>query len=365
MSSKTLVPDAIAKAALYPPGRPLDEIIREYGIQDLVKLNANENSLGPSPKAVEAIRESALCVHRYPDNSAYYLKKRLAAMHALAPDNIILGNGSNELVQFIFMTFLGSSEEVVTGLPTFLLYRIMGRVLGGVVSEVPLRDHRYDLPAMAARLTDATKLVLISNPNNPTGTIVTDDELERFLEAVPRDVLVVLDEAYAEYVTSSRFPESSAYVRDGRNVLVLRTFSKAYGLAGVRLGYALAPRELIGYLERVREPFNANSLAQTGALAALDDRDHLNRTIENNRAGLAYLSQQLERLRIAYVPSQTNFLLIFTALDSGVMTERLLREGVMVRDMSGFGLENRLRVTVGLPEENRRFIEALERLLPA
>ncbi len=360
---KKLVPDCIKKAKLYPPGTPLDEVKRKLGITDIVKLNSNENCLGPSPLAVKAMCDSAGQVNLYPDNSAYYLKQKLAEKYAVLPEQIILGNGSNELVQFILMTFLLPEEEIITCTPTFLLYRIMGSVLGGRVKEVSLKNFCFDLYAVLAEITNNTKLVFISNPNNPTGTIFNADYFENFMAAVPEDVIVVMDEAYYEYVTDSDCPDSIGYIKDSKNIIVLRTFSKAYGLAGLRVGYAIAPENLIDQMEKVREPFNANSLAQKAALAALDDIDHLRRTTGNNVSGLSYMYEQLKRLDLEFIPSQANFIAVKLGPDAGKICERLMKEGVLVRDMESFNMGEYIRVSIGLPSENERFIKGLENIL--
>ncbi len=357
---KKLIPDHIRKARLYPPGKPLDEIKRELGITNVVKLNANENNAGPSPLAVQAIRDAASQVHRYPDNSAYYLRQKLADKYRLAPGNIMLGNGSNELVQFILMTFLLDGESVLTACPTFVLYAIMGRVLGGEVIEVGLKDMRYDLMTMADRITPQTKIVFISNPNNPTGTIVHADEFNRFMESIPRDMLVVVDEAYAEFVSDERFPDSLSYVRQGRPVVVLRTFSKAYGLAGLRLGYAMASAELITHMEKLREPFNANMPAQHAAMASLDDIAHLDKTCRMNVQGRQLFYRELTRLGLAYVETQTNFVLIRIGSCARDLSRTLMHQGIMVRFLEDCGLDDYIRVTIGLPDENEQLIKALD-----
>jgi histidinol-phosphate aminotransferase len=353
---KRLVSEHVENSKLYPPGRPIEEVKRKYGIEEVVKLNSNENCLGPSPMALKAVTESVREIYRYPDNSAFYLKRKLAEKNGVSPEQIILGNGSNELVQFIIMTFLVPGEEVVTGRPTFLLYGIMGRVLGGRVKEIPLKDFSFDLESMATQIAKDTKLIFISNPNNPTGTIVTDDSFRRFMGKVPGDVIVVMDEAYFEYVTSSDFPESLEYVNEKRNIIILRTFSKAYGLAGLRIGYAIAPARLTSYMERIREPFNANCLAQKAALAALDDTEHVERTRENNRIGLEYIYAQLKKLQLSFVPTQANFLLVNVGPKADTVYRMLLKEGIMVRSMSSFEPNEHIRVTVGLPEENKKLL---------
>jgi len=360
---KKLVSECIQNAEAYPPGTPLDEVKRTYGIRDLVKLNANENCMGASPRVKKAVAEAIDEIHLYPDNSAYYLRHKLSQLCGLSPDQIMFGNGSNELVQFIIMTFLLPDEEIITAKPTFVLYGIMGRMLGARLTEVPLQDFTFDLEHMAGKITDRTKLVFISNPNNPTGTIVTGDSFRRFMEKVPDDVIVVVDEAYREYVTGSEFPDAVACVQEGKNIIVLRTFSKAYGLAGLRIGYALSSQRLIGYMEHVREPFNANALAQKAALAALEDTGHLEKTRQNNADGIDYVTAGLKNLGIDYIPSQTNFLLVRIGSNASDVNRMLLKEGIMVRSMDSYGLGEYLRVTIGLPAENRRFLDALGKVL--
>jgi histidinol-phosphate aminotransferase len=356
---KPLVPDYIANAALYPPGMPLDELKRTYGLERIVKLNANENPLGPSPASVRAVRDAAAGVHRYPDNSAYHVRQKLANRYGLPNESIILGNGSNELVQFIIMTFMRPGESVVTAKPTFSLYAIMSGVLGGRVIEAPLASWAYDLDAMAGLIADDTKVVFISNPNNPTGTIVTKDSFNRFMERVPPGVVVVVDEAYAEFVTSPSYPDTREWIRRDRNIIVLRTFSKAYGLAGVRLGYGLGPKRLTCYLERLREPFNANELAQKAACAALDDTAHMKAVLDNNREGRQYLCRAFDEMSLAYIPTEANFVLVHVGPHAKAVHDRLLARGVMVRYMNVEGLTGYLRITVGLPEENRIFVNEL------
>ena len=360
---KKLVPDYIKNAMLYPPGTPLDEVKRKLGITDIVKLNSNENSLGPSPFAVKAICDSAGQVNFYPDNSAYYLKQKLAEKHAVLSEQIILGNGSNELVQFILMTFLLPEEEIITCDPTFLLYRIMGSVFGGRIKEAGLKDFCFDLDAVLSEVTDRTKLVFISNPNNPTGTIVKADVFKKFMDDLSEDVIVVMDEAYFEYVTDRDCPDSIGYIKNKKNIIVLRTFSKAYGLAGLRIGYAFAHESLVNQMEKVREPFNANSLAQKAALAALDDLDHIRKTIENNEAGLSYMYEQLKRLDLEFIRSQANFVTLKLGADAGKICERLMKSGILVRNMESFKMGEYIRVSIGLPSENERFIKGLQNIL--
>jgi histidinol-phosphate aminotransferase len=361
---RKLVSDCIEKLPLYPPGKPIDEVKRDYGIKkSIIKLAANENCLGPSPRALQAARESLADIHRYPDNACYYLKKKIAKKYGINASQIILGHGSNEIIQLIVSAFLGAEEEAITSEQTFILYPIMSAARGAKVIEVPLKDYRYDLQAIAGQITGNTKLIFISNPNNPTGTMVDAQAFSSFMAQVPADVIIVMDEAYAEYVSSTDYPDTLAYVREARNIIILRTFSKAYGLAGLRIGYALSPALLSNYMERVRVPFNVNHVAQAAAIAALDDAEHIQRSQENNQTGLAYICSALNDLGVSFVPTQTNFLLIHLGPRAEEIYKTLLQDGVIVRSMASYGLRDYVRVTIGLPEENERFIAALRKFI--
>ncbi|MBI5345253.1 MAG: histidinol-phosphate transaminase, partial [Deltaproteobacteria bacterium] len=291
----------------YPPGKPIEELERELGISGSIKLASNENPLGPSKKAVEAVSKALEGLHRYPDGSCYYLKEKLSARLGVSPDMLIAGNGSNEIIELLVRTYLRPGDEAVMAHPSFAVYPIVIKAAGGKGIAVPLRDFRHDLEAMAACITDKTRIVFIANPNNPTGTIVTGREFSRFMEKAPPAVIVVVDEAYREFVSSADFPDTIDYVKEGKPVLVLRTFSKIYGLAGLRAGYGVSRPDIVDYMNRVRQPFNVNSLAQTAALAALDDEEHLKKTIENNRGGLEYLFKEIESLGFECVPTEANF----------------------------------------------------------
>ncbi len=356
---KIEVPDEIASLVPYPPGKPIEELERELGISGSIKLASNENPLGPSRKAVEALSKAFSDIHRYPDGSCYYLKKGLSKHLGVAEQMLIIGNGSNEIIELLLRTYLKAGDEVVMAEPSFAVYPLVVQAAGGRAVKVPLDgDLRHDLKRMAEAITGKTKIVFIANPNNPTGTIVTKDELEGFMEAVPGDVIVCIDEAYYEYVRSPDYPDTLGLIKGGRAVLLLRTFSKIYGLAGLRVGYGVAPAELVDYMNRVRQPFNVNSLAQKAALAALDDREHVERSRENNLKGLEFLFQELDKLGLECVPTEANFFLIKVGDGEGVY-RALLKKGVIVRPMKGYGMEEYIRVTVGLPEENRRFLAAL------
>lgn len=347
----------IASLVPYPPGKPIEELEREQGIRGSIKLASNENPLGPSKKAVEAVAEALHNLHRYPDGSCYYLKERLAAFLKMPSETLIFGNGSNEIIELLVKAYLKKGDEAVMGEPSFAVYPIAVKAVGARPIAVPLKGFTHDLGAMSRAITKKTRIVFIANPNNPTGTIVGAGEFDRFMQELPEGVIVCVDEAYREFVRNSDFPDAMGYVKDNRPVVVLRTFSKIYGLAGLRIGYGAAPAEMIDYMNRVRQPFNVNTLAQAAALAALDDHEHLERTLANNRAGLEYLFKELGALGCECVPTEANFFLIKVG-DGKKVYDGLLRKGVIVRPMASYGLPEYIRVTVGLPKEQERFVRA-------
>ncbi len=345
----------------YRPGKTPEQLMTELGLSELIKLSANENPLGASPRALQAIVQHLNIIHRYPDGNCTALRDALSEFHALPPDHFAFGNGSDELIHLFGIAYLEPSDELIMAHPSFVRYEASAQLNQSTLKKIPLTpDFRHDLPAMANAITERTKLVYIANPNNPTGTIVFRSELERFLERAPDHVLVILDEAYYEYVDHADYPSGLDYVRSGRNVAVLRTFSKAYGLAGLRVGYAVARPEVLDPIERVREPFNVNTLAQVAAAAALDDTEHLERTRAFNRAGLEYLQSACERLGLRTIPSHANFLLIEVGCQCARLQQRLLQRGVLVRTGEAFGMPTYLRVNTGSPEQNEQFIEALQ-----
>jgi histidinol-phosphate aminotransferase len=359
---KLPVPENISTLVPYPPGKPIEELERELGIKESIKLASNENPIGPSKKALEAVSRALAGLHRYPDGSCYYLKKKLSEHLGFAPESILAGNGSNEILELLVRTFLANGGEAVMANPSFAVYPLVIQAAGGKAVRVPLKDLTHDLEAMSGCITEETRLVFIANPNNPTGTMVDADALKKFMDSVPEEAIVCIDEAYNEFVTSSDFPDSFEYVREGRAVMVLRTFSKTYGLAGLRIGYGVSHPDIIDYLNRVRQPFNVNSLAQVAAIAALDDTDYIRRSRENNSTGLKYLFEELGRMDYECVPTQANFFLIKVG-DGKTVYDALLKKGVIVRPMHGYGLGEYIRITVGLPEENRRFIEAFREVV--
>jgi histidinol-phosphate aminotransferase len=353
----------IASLAPYQPGKPIEELERELGIHGAVKLASNENPLGPSPKAVAAVRAAADQVHRYPDGASFRLRQALARRLGVAPAALVFGCGGDEILELVAKTFLGPGDECLFAWPSFAMYPIVAKGMGATPVAVPLdADLVHDLDAMRAALTPRTRVVLVCNPNNPTGTSVGAAAFERFAERLPSDVVLLIDEAYVDFSRRPDRVDGLAWVARRPGTLALRTFSKIAGLAGLRVGYAVADLELAGYLERARHPFNLNVLAEVAAVAALEDREHLERTLRTNAAGLDYLTRELAALGVETWPSEANFLLARPGPGS---YERLLAEGVIVRPLGGFGMPDHVRITVGLPEENERLVKALRRIREA
>ena len=360
---KRLLRKGIENLTPYPPGKPIEELERETGIVDSIKLASNENPLGPSPKAIMAIKENLNNIHRYPDGSCYNLRQKLAQKFGLPMSKIIVGNGADELIGLVVYTFLSPDEEVVLPWPTFLLYEKVVEGFGGKRVAVPLSNFSIDLPAILKAVSSATKIIFINNPNNPTGKALKKEQLVHFLHSLPSDVIVVLDEAYIEFATDPKVASVVELLESYPLLVALRTFSKAYGLAGLRIGYGFASEMIIDGMNLVRQPFNANYLAQVGALAALDDEEFVNKTRTIIRDGLEFLYSQLDLIGLEYMTTQTNFVLIKTPLGAEETYRRMLREGVIVRSMESFGLKDYIRINVGLPEENQRFMKTLEKIL--
>lgn len=346
----------------YQAGKPIEETKRQLGLREVIKLASNENPLGSSPKAIAAIKKNLSLLNRYPDSQGFYLKRKIAKYHNILPANIILGNGSDELIDIIIKTFVEDDENIITADNTFLEYKIISQVNNRKIITVALRYFKYDLGSTRKKIDKKTKLIFIANPNNPTGTYVTRHEVESFINGLPENVILVLDEAYDKFIDVNDFPSSLNYFRN-KNVIVLKTFSKAYGLAGLRIGYAIARQELIFYMESVRQPFNVNTLAQAGAMAALEDKKFLRRTRKVVLEGKNYLYDNFNKLGIAYVPSVANFILFDAGKDSVVVFKEMLKHGVIVRDMKQYGLKNFIRVTIGTKKENERFIKVLKKIL--
>jgi len=347
----------------YQAGKPLEELARELGLTDAIKLASNENPLGPSPKALKAIRENLADLHRYPDSHAYYLKEDLSRHLGIFPSQLLLGNGSDEVLDLLVRALVPPGGEVLSTTHTFLMYGLLTQAVGGVFCPVPLKEMRVDLKAVARAVTGQTRLILLNNPNNPTGTVFYREEWEEFLAAVPTTVTVVLDEAYLDFVDDPRVPRGLDYLAEDRPLVGLRTFSKAYGLAGLRIGYGYGPSELMGCLNRLRMPFNVNRLAQVAARAALTDTEFLARTRQLVAAGRTFICEELTRLGLEHVPTQANFILVRMPGPGREVYQAMLQEGVVIRAMDSYGFPDYIRVNVGLPEENRRFLKTLSKVL--
>ncbi len=349
----------------YQPGKPLDELEREYGISHAVKLASNENPLGPSPLVLDALHD--LCtpdgIARYPDGSGFRLKQALSQHLGIAEKHITLGNGSNDILEMIARVFVTPDLAVMFSQHAFAVYPLAAQAIGAHLQIIPAKDWGYDLPAMQAALNEQTRVIFIANPNNPTGTWLTGKPLKAFIEAVPRSTLVVLDEAYIEYVNDPAYPNSVAWLEQHPNLMITRTFSKAYGLAGLRIGYALSHPEVADLLNRVRQPFNVNSMALRAAEIALQDQAHIAQAVALNKAGMLQLTGAFDDLGLSYIPSAGNFVTVDTGLVGVEVYESLLREGVIVRPVANYGLPHHLRISIGLEAENAQCIAALKRVL--
>jgi histidinol-phosphate aminotransferase len=346
----------------YEPGKPIEEVARERGLrpEEIIKMASNENPLGPSPKALLAMQEAVKEVHIYPDGGGWKLRRAIAEKFGLELNNVILGSGSNEVIEFIGHAFLKPGDNIITAEHAFLVYNLMAKVFGADTIEVPDPGLIHDLDAMAAAITPNTKEIFIANPNNPTGTLVTQEQIDRFMEKVPPHVMVVFDEAYYEFLDNP--PDTLKYVREGRNVIILRTFSKIQGLAGLRIGYGLGKPEIIEILQRTRQPFNTNSIAQAGALAGLLDEEHQNETKRITDQGRAFLEAQFSAMGLSYVPSYANFVLVKVG-DGNEVFRRMMDKGVIVRAMAAYKLPEWVRISVGTPEQCERCIQVLKEVL--
>ncbi|HEX8296425.1 MAG TPA: histidinol-phosphate transaminase [Chthoniobacteraceae bacterium] len=345
----------------YEPGKPIEDVARELGLQpsEIIKLASNENPLGPSPKALAAMHEVLERAHFYPDGGGYYLREAIAGKFGLKRENVILGCGSNEVIEFIGKAFLSPGDEIVTARHAFVVYKLMATLFGATTIEVPDPDFAHDLEAMAATITPKTREVFIANPNNPTGTLLTQEEIDRFMTRVPDDVVVVFDEAYHEFLVDP--PDTLKFVREGRNVVVLRTFSKIQGLANLRIGYGIARPELIDILQKTRQPFNANGIAQAGALAGLLDEEHQRKTRDITIEGREFLQREFAALGLEFVPSFANFVLVNVG-DGKAVFQALMQRGIIVRDMNSYGLPKWIRVSIGTMDQNRRFLAELKQI---
>ncbi|MEX2044647.1 MAG: histidinol-phosphate transaminase [Opitutus sp.] len=358
MNFESLAKPSVLTQPFYEPGKPIEQVARELGLDPagIIKMASNENPFGPSPKALAAAREALEQGELYPDGGCWELRQKLAAARGLTPDQLVIGNGSNEIIELLGHVFLGPADEVVMGTPAFVVYKLVTLLFGAKVVEVPLWEWRHDLPRIAAAVTSRTKLVFVCTPNNPTGTANSEEELLAFARALPGHVVVVFDEAYVDFLETP--PDLRPLIAEGRKVVCLRTFSKIYGLASLRIGYGYACAELCALLNRVRQPFNVNAIAQAAALAALDDRAFAEHSARENRTGLAQLERGCRELGLEFVPSVANFMLVRVG-DGRRVFESLQRKGVIVRPVASYGLPEWIRVTIGSREQNSRFLAEL------
>jgi histidinol-phosphate aminotransferase len=363
LNMKLSIPDYILSIKPYTPGKPLEELEREYGIVDSIKLASNENPLGPSPMAVQAIKNAMGKLNRYPDGSGHDFIQKISEHMGVSPQNVVLGNGSDEIIGMLACGLLQPGDEAILPHPSFLMYEITVRSAGATPVFVPLKSLSIDLKGIKERITSRTRMVFLCNPNNPTGTVVLKKDFENFLKKIPPEVIVVVDEAYIEFVRDQNCAKSIEYLDNVKPLVTLRTFSKVYGLAGLRIGYGIMPDEIANLLNRIRMPFNTNSLAQAGACAALEDTVFFEKVITLIHQGLDFLYDSLDRLGVKYFPTQTNFMLIDVCKDADEIYEKMLRQGVIIRSMKSYGYPNYIRTNAGLHKENVRFIKALEKSL--
>jgi histidinol-phosphate aminotransferase len=355
---------ALQGLAPYPPGKPVEEVQREFGLKSVVKLASNENPIGPSPLALKAIVEEVGQLNVYPESGCHYLRQKLAARLNVPPEWLLFGNGSDEVVALLAMAFLEPGDNIVCSDLAFIRYEMGATSMGADTIHVPVKNWRHDVDGFLKAVNDKTQFVFFANPDNPVGTSITAADVERLLNNIPSSVMVVIDEAYYEFACEKPdYPRSLDYLREKNNVIVLRTFSKAYGLAGLRLGYGVARPWVWDAVDRVRPPFNVNRLAQAGAMAAMDDTEHLRKTIETNDTGKAYLYAELATMGIEYIPTDANFILMNLSRPAGPVFDALLRLGVITRPMGMYKLPDFLRVSIGLPHENEVFCDSLRRVL--
>ncbi len=360
---KKLIRDCVSKIEQYQPGKPAEILERELAIkEEICKLASNENPLGPSPLAIAAIQKGLKEANLYPDNCCYFLKERLAKHLRVTPENLRIGNGTTELILLLGLTFLNPEDSLIMSQSSFIMAKIVTQIIGCELVEVPLKDYRHDLDAILESIKPDTKIVYLDNPMNPIGTMATHKDISEFMERIPEDIVVVLDEAYHDYVNQSDYPRSLHFIEEGKNVIVLRTFSKMYGLAGFRVGYGVAKNEFIHALDMVSPPFSVNRFGQIGAAMALDDKDHVQKTREINKKGKDYLYRHFEKFDIFYIPSETNFVTIDVKTDANGIAESLQKKGIIVRPLSMYGKPSLLRVTIGTAEQNKRFVDEFAKI---
>ncbi|MEW6557475.1 MAG: histidinol-phosphate transaminase [Elusimicrobiota bacterium] len=347
----------------YIPGKPIDDVKREFALKKVVKLASNENPLGSSPKAVSAIKKMLNKINIYPDGYCFDLRKKIAKIYDVSKNQIVFGSGVDEIIELVGKTFLNPEDEIVVSEHAFIRYKMAGDLMGCKVVSIPMKDYKHDLEAMANAVTEKTKIVFIANPNNPTGTYNTKDEFKNYfskLSTLNSQLLTFIDEAYSEYVDKKDYPSGIDYFKQGLNIIFTRTFSKIYGLAGLRIGYGIGPSEIISYIERIRPPFNVSSVAQDGAIAALDDKQHLKKSKSLILQQRKFLCSEFGKMKLGYIPSVANFVLLDVRQDGRIVFEKLLRRGIIVRAMEEYGFRNFIRVTIGTPSENKKFLQELK-----
>ncbi len=358
-----LIKPELLKVKSYIPGKPIEEVKRELGLKEVTKLASNENAIGPSPKAIKAIAKDLDNIYQYPESNCFYLKQRLSKYLNVDSNQLIIGNGSDEIIVLVLRVFVKPSDKVIIADPTFLIYEIQSMVNGADLVKVPLKDFRHDIKQMKKAIDSNTKLVFIANPDNPTGTYLTNDEIDEFMQGLPDDLIVFFDEAYYEFAKDKEdYPDTLKFI-DKKNVIITRTFSKSYGLAGLRVGYGITSNEIVSYMDKVREPFNVNRVAQVAATAALDDEEFLNRTLKFVHDGKLYLYKQFEKMGLEFIQSSTNFVLVNLKKDCDEISNKLLKKGIIIRNMKNWGLDNFIRITVGTKKQNKKFIKALSEIL--
>jgi len=360
---KNLARKGILDLKPYIPGKPIEEVKRELGLKEVIKLASNETSVGPSPLAVEAIKKEVENINLYPEGSSRLLREKIAHKLKIDKEMIIVGNGADNIIDLAGTAFINEGDEVITGGITFPAYETITKIMGGKLILVKLKDFRFDLEGIIQRINEKTKIIFLCNPNNPTGTIVYKKAVDKFIKQVPENVVIVFDEAYYDYVEDKNYPYSLSYVLERKNVIIVRTFSKIAGIAGIRVGYGIAKPELIDYLRCVVSPFPTNRLAQVAALASLDDEEHYRKVLKTNQKGKRYLYRVLKKLGFFYVPTETNFIFLDLKEDSEIVFEKLLKKGVIVRPGKIYGCPNFIRVTIGTAYENRRFIQTLKEVM--
>ena len=347
----------------YSPGKPIEEVKKEFNLQEVTKLASNETSIGPSSLAVEAIIKEVQRIHLYPEATSRLLREKLAENLKINKEMIICGNGADDVIDLVGMTFINEGDEVITSETTFPAYKTAVKIMGGKFISVKLKDFRYNLEEITNRINEKTKMIFLCNPNNPTGTILKKEELSHFMSKIPQDIIIVFDEAYCDYVEDKNYVNGLYFMPERKNIIIIRTFSKIAGIAGVRVGYAVAHQEFIHYIRRVVNPFTTNRLAQVAALASLEDEEHRRKVLSINHEGKKYLYQELNKLELFYVPTETNFIFIDVKEDSEIMFNELLKKGIIVRPGKSYGCPNFIRVTIGQFSENEKFIESLREVV--